>query len=131
MSMATSLPFSQPKPDTPNRNSRFGPSKPLGDLGDVNTRTVQAFQLSFIGSAPRPRRAFRKAEFGQAQSDRGGRAGRDCGTIPELSLKYTETVCTGGVLENGRPIRLYPIPYRYLEGAQRCQHRVARCLDFA
>lgn len=40
-------------------------------------------------------------------------------TYPELSARYTETVCTGGVLENGRPIRLYPIPYRYLEGEQK------------
>lgn len=36
-------------------------------------------------------------------------------TYPELSLKYFETVCTGGVLEDGSPIRLYPIPLRYLE----------------
>jgi hypothetical protein len=35
-------------------------------------------------------------------------------TYPELSTKYRETVCTGGVLENGNFIRLYPIPYRYL-----------------
>ncbi len=40
-------------------------------------------------------------------------------TYPELSSKYTETVCTGGVLEDGRPIRLYPIPFRYLEGDQK------------
>lgn len=35
-------------------------------------------------------------------------------TYPELSVKYYETVCTGGVLEDGRFIRLYPIPFRYL-----------------
>jgi hypothetical protein len=35
-------------------------------------------------------------------------------TYPELSQKYLETVCTAGMLESGRPIRLYPIPYRYL-----------------
>lgn len=35
-------------------------------------------------------------------------------TYPELSAKYTETVCTGGVREDGRPIRLYPVPFRYL-----------------
>lgn len=40
-------------------------------------------------------------------------------THPELSTSYVETVCTGGVLENGRPVRLYPIPYRYLEGDQK------------
>jgi len=40
-------------------------------------------------------------------------------TYPELSSRYTETVCTGGVLENGKPVRLYPIPYRYLEGEQK------------
>jgi len=35
-------------------------------------------------------------------------------TYPELSTKYFETVCTGGTLEDGRFIRLYPIPFRYL-----------------
>src|SRR5712692_2158218 len=35
-------------------------------------------------------------------------------TYPELSKKYIETVCTAGMLESGKPIRLYPIPYRYL-----------------
>jgi hypothetical protein len=35
-------------------------------------------------------------------------------TYPELSSKYLETVCTAGVTESGRPVRLYPIPYRYL-----------------
>jgi hypothetical protein len=38
-------------------------------------------------------------------------------TYPELSTKYFETVCCGGVFEDtGQPVRLYPIPYRYLEG---------------
>jgi hypothetical protein len=36
-------------------------------------------------------------------------------TYPELSTKYFETVCTAGVTERGRPVRLYPIPYRYLD----------------
>lgn len=36
-------------------------------------------------------------------------------TAPELSNKHLETVCTGGVLEDGSPIRLYPIPFRYLD----------------
>lgn len=35
-------------------------------------------------------------------------------TYPELSSKYIETVCTGGTTEEGRFIRLYPIPFRYL-----------------
>jgi hypothetical protein len=35
-------------------------------------------------------------------------------TYPELSKKYIETVCTAGVLEDGTPVRLYPISYRYL-----------------
>lgn len=39
-------------------------------------------------------------------------------TAPQLSQKYFETVCTGAVLEDGSPIRLYPIPFRYLDGAQ-------------
>jgi len=41
-------------------------------------------------------------------------------TYPSISKKYIETVCTAGVLlgDNNQPlqwIRLYPIPYRYLE----------------
>lgn len=36
-------------------------------------------------------------------------------TYPELSTKYTETVCTGGFRPNGRPIRLFPVWLRYLE----------------
>ena len=40
-------------------------------------------------------------------------------TAPELSDRHTETVCTGGVLEDGTPVRLYPIPFRYLEGEQK------------
>lgn len=35
-------------------------------------------------------------------------------TYPQLSMNYKETVCTGGTLEDGRPVRLYPIPLRYL-----------------
>lgn len=39
-------------------------------------------------------------------------------TYPELSVRHTETVCTAGVREDGRPIRLYPVGFRYLEPAQ-------------
>jgi hypothetical protein len=39
-------------------------------------------------------------------------------TYPELSMKYKETVCTGGVREDGSPIRLYPVPLRYQQGEQ-------------
>jgi len=42
-------------------------------------------------------------------------------TYPELSSKYGETVCTAGVDEAGNPLRLYPIPFRYLSGPQRFQ----------
>ena len=35
-------------------------------------------------------------------------------TYPQPSKKYDETVCTGGVLENGSFVRLYPISFRYL-----------------
>ena len=34
-------------------------------------------------------------------------------TYPLPSLKYDEVVCTAGVLEDGRFVRLYPINYRY------------------
>lgn len=36
-------------------------------------------------------------------------------TYPELSNKHFESVCTAGVRENGQPVRLYPISYRYLD----------------
>jgi hypothetical protein len=39
-------------------------------------------------------------------------------TYPELSKKHIETVCTAGVLESGKPVRLYPITYRYLNDGQ-------------
>lgn len=40
-------------------------------------------------------------------------------TYPEISQKYTETVCTAGILaESKKLIRLYPIRFRYLEGTQ-------------
>ncbi len=39
-------------------------------------------------------------------------------TYPELSSRHTETVCTGAVDAGGRPIRLYPVPLRYLQGTQ-------------
>ena len=35
-------------------------------------------------------------------------------TYPELTSKYIETVCTAGLLPSAKPLRLYPIPYRYL-----------------
>jgi len=40
-------------------------------------------------------------------------------TGPEISSKHIETVCTAGVLEDGKPIRIYPIPFRYLDESQR------------
>lgn len=40
-------------------------------------------------------------------------------TYPELSWKHRETVCTGGCDESGRPVRIYPVPLRYLpDGSQ-------------
>lgn len=36
-------------------------------------------------------------------------------TYPSLSAKYGELVCTAGFLEDGRWIRLYPIPFRKLK----------------
>ena len=38
-------------------------------------------------------------------------------TYPEISRKYTETVCTAGILaDSNKMVRLYPIRFRYLEG---------------
>jgi hypothetical protein len=37
-------------------------------------------------------------------------------TYPELSTRHRETVCTGGCMEDGTPVRLYPVDFRYLVG---------------
>jgi len=34
---------------------------------------------------------------------------------PAISKKYNETVCTAGITEEGKWIRIYPIPFRQLE----------------
>lgn len=40
-------------------------------------------------------------------------------TYPEISTKYTETVCTAGILADTKTlVRLYPVRFRYLEGKQ-------------
>jgi hypothetical protein len=38
---------------------------------------------------------------------------------PEPSKTHIETVCTGGITEDGEVLRLYPIPLRYLEPSSR------------
>jgi hypothetical protein len=43
-------------------------------------------------------------------------------TYPTPSVSHMETVCTGGITEDGRWIRLYPVPFRYLQ--QRQQYRL-------
>jgi len=40
-------------------------------------------------------------------------------TYPTISEKYSELVCTAGVLENGEWVRLYPIPFRLLNNSQK------------
>ncbi len=40
-------------------------------------------------------------------------------TAPLLSTTYAETVCTAGLREDGRWIRVYPIPYRLLDKTQK------------
>ena len=52
-------------------------------------------------------------------------------TYPELSSKYGETVCTAGVDEAGNPLRLYPIPFRYLSGPQRFKrYQWSKCVSY-
>ncbi len=43
----------------------------------------------------------------------------NCKTYPAVSKKYTETVCTGGVTSEGDFIRLYPVPFRFLDEEQK------------
>lgn len=40
-------------------------------------------------------------------------------TYPTISEKYSELVCTAGVLEDGSWIRLYPMPFRLLNDEQK------------
>lgn len=40
-------------------------------------------------------------------------------TYPTISEKYSELVCTAGVLEDGSWIRLYPMPFRLLNNDQK------------
>lgn len=42
-------------------------------------------------------------------------------TQPTFSNKYLETVCTAGITENGDWRRIYPIPFRFLEGEEQYQ----------
>jgi hypothetical protein len=41
-----------------------------------------------------------------------------CKTYPQPSVRYQETVCTAGITEDGRWIRLYPVRFRYWEEKQ-------------
>lgn len=42
----------------------------------------------------------------------------NCKTYPAVSTKYVETVCTGGVQRDGRFVRLYPVPFRFLDSEE-------------
>jgi len=42
----------------------------------------------------------------------------NCKTYPAVSKKYVETVCTGGIEPNGNFVRLYPVPFRFLESEE-------------
>lgn len=42
----------------------------------------------------------------------------NCKTYPSISQKYTETVCTGGIQKNGKFVRLYPVPFRFLDSEE-------------
>ena len=42
----------------------------------------------------------------------------NCKTYPAVSTKYVETVCTGGVRATGEFVRLYPVPFRFLDAKE-------------
>jgi hypothetical protein len=42
----------------------------------------------------------------------------NCKTYPAVSKKYVETVCTGGVQADGQFVRLYPVPFRFLDAEE-------------
>jgi hypothetical protein len=41
-----------------------------------------------------------------------------CKTYPSPSAKYAETSCVAGMTEDGRLIRLYPVPFRLVSDDQ-------------
>lgn len=43
-------------------------------------------------------------------------------TYPELSDNHGETVCTGGCFEDGSPVRIYPVPFRFLSNVMQYKH---------
>ena len=43
----------------------------------------------------------------------------NCKTYPVVSTKYFETVCTGGVQASGEFVRLYPVPFRFLDNEEK------------
>ena len=40
-------------------------------------------------------------------------------TYPSPSAKYIETCCTAGIDDQGKMVRIYPIPFRYLNETKR------------
>ena len=40
-------------------------------------------------------------------------------TYPTPSSKYIETCCTAGITEDGKPVRIYPVPFRQLKDDKR------------
>jgi hypothetical protein len=41
-----------------------------------------------------------------------------CKTYPSPSAKYAETSCVAGMTEDGKLIRLYPVPFRLVSDEQ-------------
>jgi hypothetical protein len=39
-----------------------------------------------------------------------------CKTYPSPSAAHTETSCIAGAEDNGKPIRLFPVPFRLIDG---------------
>jgi hypothetical protein len=41
-----------------------------------------------------------------------------CKTYPSPSVRYVETSCVAGMAEDGRLVRLFPVPFRLVEDDQ-------------
>lgn len=50
-----------------------------------------------------------------------------CKTYPSPSARYVETSCVAGMSDDGRLIRLFPVPFRLVEDDQQF-NRKNRCL---
>jgi hypothetical protein len=69
-----------------------------------------------LGTRAPNRSIFREQLRGEIMAFRQARILILCKTYPSPSAAHTETSCVAGVEANGKPIRLFPVPFRLIDG---------------